>query len=130
MSGATAAVKLGVAERRWPRSECGRHGRRRCSDRAADGWVPRGFQIFIICPKTGSNSKIEMDILSCFKNSQFLHAASRQCSKELAKLCRLQIPNRNKVKNPVTDSVFESLTNFKRDSNIREKSDKFSKIPS
>jgi hypothetical protein len=45
-------------------------------------------------------------------------------------LCRLQIPNRNKVKNPVTDSVFESLMNFKRDSNLREKSDKFSKIPS
>jgi predicted deacylase len=32
-------------------------------------------------------------------------------------------PNRNKVKNPGTESIFESLMNFKRDSNLMEKSD-------
>jgi hypothetical protein len=42
-----------------------------------------------------------MDILSCSKNSQFLHAASRQNWEQLAQLCQLQ-----------------------------EKSDKFFKIPS
>jgi hypothetical protein len=35
-----------------------------------------------------------------------------------------------KLKNPGTDSIFEYLINFKRDSNLLEKSDKFSKIPS
>jgi hypothetical protein len=45
-------------------------------------------------------------------------------------LCQLQIPNKNKVKNPETDSIFEYLMNFKRDSTLLEKSDKFFKIPS
>jgi hypothetical protein len=71
-----------------------------------------------------------MDVLSLSKNSQVLHAASRKYWKQPAQLCRLQIPNRNKVKNPLTDSLFEFLMNFKRDSNLQEKSDKFSKIPS
>jgi hypothetical protein len=69
-----------------------------------------------------------MGTLSCFKNSQFLHAARRQYWQQLAQLFRLYIPNRNKVKNPVTDSLFEYLMNFKRDSNLQRKSDKFSKI--
>jgi hypothetical protein len=51
-------------------------------------------------------------------------------SEQLYLLGRLQILNINKVKNPGTDSIFESLMNFKRDSNLPEKSDKFSKIPS
>jgi hypothetical protein len=71
-----------------------------------------------------------MGALSGSKNYQFLHAASHLYWKQLAQLCRLQIPNRNKVKNPVTDLVFESSMNFKRDSNLREKSNRFSKIPS
>jgi hypothetical protein len=71
-----------------------------------------------------------MDALYCSQNYQFLHAASQQYEQQLAQLCRLQIPNRNKVKNHVTDSIFESLMNFERDSILREKSDKFSKIPS
>jgi hypothetical protein len=71
-----------------------------------------------------------MGAVSCSKNFQFLHAASRQYWEQLVQLCRLQIPKLNKVKNPVTDSVFESLMNYKRDSNLRQKSDKFSKIPS
>jgi hypothetical protein len=84
---AVAAAKLGAAERRQPRSERGQHGRRRCSDRAADGWVPRGFRFFIICPKTGSTCKIEIDVLSCSKISQFLHAASQKIWEQLAQLC-------------------------------------------
>jgi hypothetical protein len=47
-----------------------------------------------------------------------------------SQLCQLEIPNRNKGKNLGRDSLFEFLMNFKRDSNLREKSDKFSKIPS
>jgi hypothetical protein len=35
-----------------------------------------------------------------------------------------------KAKNPGTDSIFESFINFKRDSNLLEKSNNFSKIPS
>jgi hypothetical protein len=38
--------------------------------------------------------------------------------------------NRIRVKNPVTDSTFESLKNFKRYLNLLQKFDKFSKIPS
>jgi hypothetical protein len=41
------------------------------SDRVTDLWVPHGFRFFIICPKTGLIFKIEMDVLSCSKNSQF-----------------------------------------------------------
>jgi hypothetical protein len=88
------------------------------------------FQIFSNLSKIGLNLKTKMGVLSYSKNSQFLHAASRQYWEQLAQLCQLQIPNRNKVKNPVTDSVFESLMNFKRDSNLRGKSDKFFQIPS
>jgi hypothetical protein len=40
-----------------------------CSDKVTDRWVPHGFQFFIICPKTGSTFKIEVDALSCSKNS-------------------------------------------------------------
>jgi hypothetical protein len=59
-----------------------------------------------------------------------LHETSQQYWEHLAQLCQLQIPNRNEVKNPVTDLVFQSLMNFKRDSNLWEKYDKFSKISS
>jgi hypothetical protein len=45
-------------------------------------------------------------------------------------LCEPEISNKNKVKNPGIDSIFESLMNFKRDSNLLEKSDKFFQIPS
>jgi hypothetical protein len=59
-----------------------------------------------------------------------LHETNQQYWEHLAQLCQLQIPNRNEVKNPVTDLVFQSLMNFKRDSNLWEKYDKFSKISS
>jgi hypothetical protein len=59
-----------------------------------------------------------------------LQAAIPQYWEQLSQLCQLQIPKRNKVKNPITDSEFESLMNFKRDSNLWEKSGKFSKFPS
>jgi hypothetical protein len=59
-----------------------------------------------------------------------LHEAILEYSEQLSQLGRLQIPNINKVKNPGIGSLFESLMNFKRDSNILENFDKFSKIPS
>jgi hypothetical protein len=49
---------------------------------------------------------------------------------QFSELCRHQIPNMKKVKNPRTYSIFESLMNFKWDLNLLKKSDKFSKIPS
>jgi hypothetical protein len=49
---------------------------------------------------------------------------------QFSELCRHPILNGIRVKNPGTDSSFESLMNFKRDLNLLEKSDKFSKIPS
>jgi hypothetical protein len=41
-----------------------------------------------------------------------------------------KIFGRSKPKNPGTDSMFESLMNFKWDSILLEKFDKFSKLPS
>jgi hypothetical protein len=53
-----------------------------------------------------------VDALSCSKNFQFLHEASLEYCKQLSQFCRLQIPNRNNIKNLGTDSIFESLMNF------------------
>jgi hypothetical protein len=82
------------------------------------------FQFFFpICPKLAQH----------VKSKWMPYLANRNKVKnpgQLFKLCGLQIPNRNKIKNPGTDSIFESLMNFKRDSNLLQKSDKFSKIPS
>jgi hypothetical protein len=44
--------------------------------------------------------------------------------------CRHPILNTIRVKNLGKNLTFESLMNFKRDLNLLEKSDKFSKIPS
>jgi hypothetical protein len=71
-----------------------------------------------------------VDALPYSTNSQILHAARLEYSKQLSKLFRLQIPNRFHVKNPETGSIFESSMNFKKGSNILEKSDKFSKLSS
>jgi hypothetical protein len=70
-----------------------------------------------------------MESLTHSKNSQFLHEAILEYSEELSQLHGLQIQNTNNVKNPGINSIFESLLNFKRDSNLLQKSDKFSKIP-
>jgi hypothetical protein len=120
---------MGMAKRQRLRSKRGQHGRRRCSDMVADGWAPT-VSDFSNLSKISSTLKIKMSALSCSKNSQFLYSASRQYWKQLAQLWQLQILSRNKVKTPVTDSIFEYLMNFKRNSNLWEKSDKFSKIPS
>jgi hypothetical protein len=37
---------MGTTKRRRLRSKCGRHGRRRCSERAADGWAPAVSDFF------------------------------------------------------------------------------------
>ncbi len=71
-----------------------------------------------------------MDALSCSKKSQFLHDARLGYYQQSYKLCGNPIPNINGGKNPRPDSIFESLMNFKRDSNLQEKSFKFSKIAS
>jgi hypothetical protein len=74
--------------------------------------------------------EIKNGCLTYSKKSQFLHVATLGYYEQFSQLCRLPILNRIRVKNPGTDSTFESLMNFKRDLNLLEKSDKFSKIPS
>jgi hypothetical protein len=69
-----------------------------------------------------------MGVLSCSKNSQFLHVARLGYCEQFSQLCQHPIPNINRAKNPGSDSIFESLMNFKRDLNLPEKSDQFSKI--
>jgi hypothetical protein len=118
---------VGVAKQWRPQSERGRHGRRRCSDQATDGWAPAVSDFFNLS-KIDSILKIKMGALSFSKNSQFLHVASLGYFEQFSKLCRHQIPNINRAKNPGTDSTFESLMNFKRDLILPEKSDKFPKI--
>jgi hypothetical protein len=59
-------------------------------------------------------------MLIVLKNSQFLHESRLEYFEQHSLLCRLQIPNINIVKNHGTDSKFESLMNFKRDSNLLE----------
>jgi hypothetical protein len=80
-----------------------------------DWWVgPTRFWIFSNLSKTGSTLKIQNGCLGYYE----------QCSQ----LCRHLVPNINRAKNPGPDLTFESLMNFKRDLNLLEKSDKFSKI--
>jgi hypothetical protein len=69
-----------------------------------------------------------MGILSCYKNSQFLHADHLGYYEQFPQLCQHPIPNINRAKNRRSDSKFESLMNFKRDLNLLEKSGKFPKI--
>jgi hypothetical protein len=114
----------------WPRS-----GRRRCGLGADVRTVrltigPHVVSHFSELSKLAESYKVKKTALSFSKNFQFLNEASLEYSEQLFKLCQLQIPHRDRVKNPGTDSIFESLMNFKRDWNLLEKSDKFSKIPS
>jgi hypothetical protein len=62
-----------------------------------------------------------MESLTYSKNSKFLHEAILEYSKELSQFRGLHIQNTNNVKNPGTDSIFESLMKFKRDSNLLQK---------
>jgi hypothetical protein len=125
-----AAVKLGARQ-----SGGGGHGmnavgtgRRRCLDRAADEWASAVSDFFQFI-QNWLDFKNQMDALTCSKNSQCLHVASWGYREQFSQLCRHPIPNIKRVKNPGTDSIFESLMNFKRDLNLLEKSEKFSKIP-
>jgi hypothetical protein len=69
-----------------------------------------------------------MGALSCFKNSQYLHAAILKYDEQFSQLCRHPVLNINRAKNPGPNLTFDSLMNFKRDLNLSEKSGKFSKI--
>jgi hypothetical protein len=129
--GAVVALKL------WAWQSGSGHGpkaigaaERRCSDKAVDEWAQAVLDFFSNLSKTSSTLKIKIDVLPCFKNSQYLYVANLGNYEQFSQFCRHQIPSRNRVNNPGTDSIFESLMNFKRDLNLLEKSDKFSKIPS
>jgi hypothetical protein len=79
---------------------------------------PHAVSLFSELSKLVETCKVEKAAFSCCKNFQFFNEASLEYSEQLCQLYRLQITNRNKVKNPGTDSIFESFMNFKRDSNL------------
>jgi hypothetical protein len=89
---------------------------------------PTRFWFFPIYPKPAQHWKFKMSTLSCFKNSQFLHAAHLGYYVQFFQLFQHPIPNINRAKNPGSDSTFESLMNFKRGLNLMEKIGKFPKI--
>jgi hypothetical protein len=68
-----------------------------------------------------------MEVFPYSKNSQILHKAILEYYSQLYKFFLLQIPKKNKVKNPGTDSIFEFSMNFKKVQTFWEKSEKFSK---
>jgi hypothetical protein len=118
-AGGRVAMKSGVAEQR----------RRRCSDRVTD----RSAHVVLYFPKLSKLAQIwnlKIDVLPCSKNSQFLHVARLGHYEQFSQLCRHPVLKRIGVKNPGTDSTFESLMSFKGYLNLLEKSDKFSKIHS
>jgi hypothetical protein len=99
----------------WPRSGC-----RRCGLGADVRTVrltigPHVVSHFSELSKLAETYKVKKAALSFSKNFQFLNEASLEYSEQLFQLCQLQIPHRDRVKNPGTDSIFESLMNFKRD---------------
>jgi hypothetical protein len=63
------------------------------------------------------------------KIQKFLHDARLESSAQLYQLYPFHIPNRSRVKNPGTTSLFESSMNFKGVQTFWGKSDKFSKNP-
>jgi hypothetical protein len=83
---------------------------------------------FLELSKPAQIWKLKMDALPYSKNFQFLHGARFVQYEQCSQLCQHPIRNRIRVKNLGTYLTFESLMNFKRDLNHREKSGKFSKI--
>jgi hypothetical protein len=109
-----AAVSWAWARRRRPLSEeVGTVQTRsaRGSDRAADGWAPRGF-IFPIQPKLAKIWNLKQDALAYSKNSQILYSARLGHCEQFSQLFLHPILNKIRVKIPGTDSPFESLMNF------------------
>jgi hypothetical protein len=126
-----AAAKPWAAKWWWqPRSGCRRHGLGADVRTVRLTSRPHVVSHFSELSKLAEIYKVKKAALSCYKKFQFLYGASLEYSEQHSQLCQLQIPNKNKVKNPETDSIFEYLMNFKRDSTLLEKSDKFFKIPS
>jgi hypothetical protein len=94
-------------------------------------WLMSGATRFCIFPelfKLAQTWKLKIDTLPCSNNSQYFHVARLGYYEQFYQLCQHPIPNRIRVKNPVTDSAFECLMNFKGDLNLLKKSDKFFKI--
>jgi hypothetical protein len=127
---------MGTAKWRWPWSKRSRHKHAVVRTRQLMGG-PQRFQIFFNLSKTGSTLKIQNRLN--FKNQKlylnpkipnFCMQIARNIGNNFLNCAYFKFQTETKLKNPITDSVFESLMNFKRDSNLWEKSDKFSKIPS
>jgi hypothetical protein len=69
----------------------------------------------------GSTLKIQNGCLIVLPKFSILACSSLGYYEHFSQLCRHPIPNINGAKNPVSDSTFESLMNFKRDLNLSEK---------
>jgi hypothetical protein len=74
--------------------------------------------------------EIENGCLTFFQKFPIFLVAGLGHYEQFSQLCQHPILNIIRVKNPGTDSAFESLKNFKRDLHLLEKSDEFSKVPS
>jgi hypothetical protein len=75
---------------------------------------PRGFRFFQFI-QNWLDLKNKMGAFTCSKNTQYLHMASLGYHEQFSQFCRHQITNTKRVKIPITDSIFESLMDFKID---------------
>jgi hypothetical protein len=89
---------------------------------------PMWFNIFPDFPKPVQTCKFKIDALHCSKKFHILYYARFGWFAQHPKLCWLQTPNWNHVKNRGIDLIFEFSMNFKRVQTFWEISDKFSKI--
>jgi hypothetical protein len=89
---------VGVAKQRRPRSECGRHGQRRCSDRAADGWAPTVLDFFFNLYKIGSTLKIKMGAYLALKIPNFCMSLARDIMNNFLNCADIQCPIQMEIK--------------------------------
>jgi hypothetical protein len=96
------------------------------------GWRvgPTRFHIFPNYPNWLKFTKSKRLPYLATKNPNFCMGLVWNILNNILNCVNFKFQTKTKLKNPETDSIFESLMNFKRDSTILEKADKFFKIPS
>jgi hypothetical protein len=125
-----------AAVKPWARQSGGQHGWNGIgtgSTVVRTGWLMSGAHAvlyFLKLSELPQTWKLKMDALLYSNNFQLLHVARLGYCEQFSQLCRHRVLTRIRVKNPGTDSTFESLMNFKRNLNLVQKSNKFSTIPS
>jgi hypothetical protein len=130
VAGSVELSAMSAVTARWPTlwQACGSSYQAGAVNRkwAADKWVQPNL-IFFQYSNSVEICKFKMEVFPYSKNSQILHKAILEYYSQLYKFFLLQIPKKNKVKNPGTDSIFEFSMNFKKVQTFWEKSKKFSK---